>query len=218
MARKRGADLMPDGKIEEIPINMEILSSDNRVGVLLGAGCLLFGVALSDLLEWSLFFQPDGWVGVVSRPLLLIIGGVLISLCGQRLLIPGCKPLLRINFGGVTDIRLLTAPLRWSFIVDAYRPRGIWYYLLPGVVLELSDGGRTGLETFWSRLIHLPCRLLGRNLLFLECGTLDHPTREILEAVRSHVRSRGGPAPPAQQRARVTRERASNSRSRSSRV
>ncbi|MBF0614485.1 MAG: hypothetical protein G8237_05945 [Magnetococcales bacterium] len=182
---------MRNGGHEEIPVNLELLSDDNRVGVLLVLGGGLCGGAVGDWLGWSMVFSGLGVLAVVMQPLALVIGSVLVVRAGRRLLTPGCRPLLRINFGGVTDVRLLSAPIRWSGIVDARRPAGVVRYLLPGVVLQLHEEYETmGVETMWSRLIHLPCRLRGKHILFLECGTLDHTTDQALEAIRSHLRAR----------------------------
>ncbi|MEO5333907.1 MAG: hypothetical protein H7839_17985 [Magnetococcus sp. YQC-5] len=182
---------MKDGKTKEIPVNVELLSDDNRVGLFLAIGCLLLGISLSDLIGFELFFQKDGLGDLLLRPLLLGVGGLLVFLCARRLLVPGCKPLLRINFGGVTDVRLTTVPIRWSLIVHARRPNGIWFYLLHGVILELVEGYEsTGVETLWSRLIHLPVRLQGSHMLFLECGSLDMSADQALKAIHSHLHAR----------------------------
>ncbi|MBF0628271.1 MAG: hypothetical protein HQL91_08615 [Magnetococcales bacterium] len=176
---------------EEIPVNLELLSDDNRVGMVLVLGVVLLGSALADLMEWSDFFLGSGLLGHLLMPLFLAGGALLVLRAGRRLLTPGCRPLLRVNFGGVTDIRLLSAPIRWSAIVDAHRPRGVLRYLLPGVVMQLhEDYESAGVETLWSRLIHLPCRLRGEHVLFLECGTLDHTTEQALAAIHSHLRAR----------------------------
>ncbi|MBF0213455.1 MAG: hypothetical protein HQM00_07820 [Magnetococcales bacterium] len=176
---------------DEIPVNLELLSDDNRVGVVLVIGCLLFGVALADRMGWSSFFTPDGWAVTLLRPCMLVFGGVLIVLAARRLLVPGCRTLVRVNFGGITDIRLVTSPIRWSFIVEARRPPGVLFYLLPGVVLQLhEDFEPGGVETFWSRLLHMTCRLRGKHILFLASGTLDHSADQLLEAINSHLRAR----------------------------
>ncbi|MBF0272744.1 MAG: hypothetical protein HQL98_11860 [Magnetococcales bacterium] len=182
---------MKGGGHEEIPVNLELLSNDNRVGMVLMVGGIMLGVAVGDLMGWGTFFSEDGFGAVLLRPLLLAIGTVLVLAAVRRLLTPGCKPLLRINFGGITDMRLVNAPIRWSFIVDAQRPPGILRYLLPGVVLKLhADYEPAGVETIWSGLLHLTCRLRGKHVLFLECGTLDHSPEETLTAIQSHLRAR----------------------------
>ncbi|MBF0427557.1 MAG: hypothetical protein HQL94_01430 [Magnetococcales bacterium] len=182
---------MKTDKTEEIPVNLESLSNDNRVGIVLAIGCCMLGVALGDLMGWGSFFSEDGLGVMIVRPLFLGLGAILTVLSAQRLLIPGCKPLLRINFGGITDIRLVTAPIRWGYIVEVRRPSGFWHYLLPGLILQLdAEYHAEGLETIWSRLIHLPSRLRGENLLFVECATLDHSPEQTLLAIRSHLRKR----------------------------
>lgn len=182
---------MKGGEHEEIPVNLELLSDDNRIGMLLVCGGALLGGSVADGMGWLEWLSGVGFFANLIRPLLMAIGFVLVVRAGRRLLTPGCRPLLRINFGGVTDIRLLSAPIRWSGIVEARRPPGVLRYLLPGVVLQLHEDYETmGVETLWSRLIHLPCRMRGKHILFLECGTLDHTTEETLEAIRSHLRAR----------------------------
>ncbi len=182
---------MKGGGSEEIPVNLELLSSDDRVGVVLVVGSLLFGIGLGDLLGFGSFFHPDGIGAHLVRPVMLVVGGILVFLSAQRLLIPGCRPLVRINFGGITDVRLVTAPVRWQCVEEARRPDGVWRWLLPGVILEMSEEHYSpGMETRWSRLIHLPARLLGRQVLFLECGTLDQSVDEVLAAIQSHLRAR----------------------------
>ncbi|MBF0340749.1 MAG: hypothetical protein HQL95_07260 [Magnetococcales bacterium] len=182
---------MKGGAHDGIPVNLELLSNDNRVGVVLVGGCLLAGGAVADLMGWYLLFAPEGVAVSLLRPVMLVLGPLLILLAARRLLIPGCRPLLKINFGGVHDLRLLTGPLRWSAIVAAHRPRGLLGRLLPGVVLELqADYDPAGVETFWSRLLHLPLRLRGSSLLFLECATLDHGPEAILGSIQSHLRAR----------------------------
>ncbi|MBF0192578.1 MAG: hypothetical protein HQL99_15790 [Magnetococcales bacterium] len=182
---------MKGGGHEEIPVNMELLSNDNRVGMVLVVGGIMLGMAVGDWMGWGDFFSEEGWTGVLLRPLLLVIGTILALAAARRLLTPGCKPLLRINFGGITDVRLVNAPIRWSFIVDAQRPPGMLRYLLPGVVLKLhADYEPAGVETLWSGMLHLTCRLRGKHVLFLECGTLDHSPEVTLKAIQSHLRAR----------------------------
>lgn len=191
MDKKRGSGHIKVDTAAKIPVNMELLSHDNRVGFLLVIGGGLVSLGLSDLFGWGTIFQAGGWGALVVRPFLLVFGVILVVLSGQRLLIPGCKSLLRINFGGVTDIRLVKSPIRWSLIENVRRPYGIWFYLLPGVILEMKrDYRATGLETIWSRLIHWPSRLRGGHVLFLECGTLDQSAEQTLMAIRSHLQAR----------------------------
>ncbi len=182
---------MASEQVNEIPINLELLSSDNRIGVLLAVGCASLWYGLSDWLGWAEFFQPNSFGSFIVRPFLLIFGIILIFKTVHRLLTPGCRPVIRINFGGVTDVRLVTAPIRWSFIVNAYRPKGVWHYLLPGVILEMdSRYHSTGLETIWSYCVHFHARSKGRRLLFLECGTLDQNAEQLLMSIQSHLRER----------------------------
>ncbi|MBF0165060.1 MAG: hypothetical protein HQM01_11260 [Magnetococcales bacterium] len=179
-----------DGK-EVIPVNLELLSSDNHVGMMLVCGLAMLGNGVSAWMGWGSLLEPSHWLAGVLRPFFLVFGGLLIVLAVRRLLIPGCRAVVRINFGGIHDIRLMVAPLRWSFIVEARQPPGMLKYLLRGVVLGLHpDYEPAGNETIWAQVFHVTCRLRGKHILFVECGTLDHGPEETLAVIRTHLRAR----------------------------
>ncbi|MBF0416869.1 MAG: hypothetical protein HQL86_01285 [Magnetococcales bacterium] len=179
-----------DGK-EVVPVNLELLSSDNHVGAMLVCGLAMLASVVGELLGWGSFLEPSHMLAWVLRPVFWVFGSILIILVVRRLLIPGCRPLVRINFGGIHDIRMTHVPLRWSFIVGASRPPGLMKYLLRGVVLALHpDYESSGDETLWSRLFHTTCRLRGKHVLFIECGTLDCGPDETLAVIQTHLRAR----------------------------
>ncbi|MEO5347292.1 MAG: hypothetical protein H7834_13090 [Magnetococcus sp. YQC-9] len=144
-----------------------------------------------ELFGWGTFLEPEHLLAILIRPLFWVFGTLLTVLAVRRLLIPGCRPLVRINFGGIHDIRLSTVQLRWSLITQARRPPGFLKYLLRGVVLQLHpDYEPAGSETLWSRLFHFTCRLRGKHILFVECGSLDQKPDTVLAAIQSHLQSR----------------------------
>ncbi|GAB0058648.1 hypothetical protein SIID45300_03001 [Candidatus Magnetaquicoccaceae bacterium FCR-1] len=176
---------------EVIPVNLELLSSDNHVGAMLVCGLAMLGNGLGELMGWGTLLEPPQLLAGVLRPFFWGAGTIVTFLAVRRLLVPGCRALVRINFGGIHDIRLMVAPLRWSFIVEAYQPPGILKYLLRGVVLGLHpDYEPAGNETIWARVFHVTCRLRGKHILFVECGTLDRGPEETLAVIRTHLRAR----------------------------
>ncbi|MBF0108874.1 MAG: hypothetical protein HQL76_06850 [Magnetococcales bacterium] len=161
------------------PPNINAQSDDNRVGFMFLSGLgLLYGA-------WNLAGDPSGFRGAI----LLFAGvpGVLfVFLAIRRLLRPGCRMILRINHGGVTDFRLSEQAVPWEAIVAVEYPRGWLGSILPAVVLVLEDGTFPPDRTLWCRALHALLSPVFPGRMILLCATLDVRCREIHRTVVLH--------------------------------
>ncbi len=163
------------------PPNVTAQSDDNRIGFLLLVGiAIVYGV-------WTFFPGPFfGFSGLWT--LLLTLPGIACTVVAvRRLLRPGCKMILRINHGGVTDFRLSEHAVPWQDIVGVEITRGWIGLLLPAVILVLSPGQtlpRSG--TTWCRVLHVLLSFLYRERLLILCATIDIGRHEIHRAILHH--------------------------------
>ncbi|MBF0421775.1 MAG: hypothetical protein HQL73_02160 [Magnetococcales bacterium] len=164
------------------PPNITAQSNDNRIGFLFISGiAIIYGA-------WSLSPGPFFAFGGVWSLVLAIPGVFLVIVAIRRLLRPGCKMLLRVNHGGVTDFRLSERAVPWGDIVGVTMTRGWVGLLLPAVVLELVPGqGLPAERTLWCRFLHAFLSPLFPDRLLILCATLDIDPHEIHRVVLHHV-------------------------------
>lgn len=163
------------------PPHVTAQSDDNRIGFLFIVGILIvYGV-------WTFFPGPffgfrGLWAMMMTFPGIL---GCMVAV--RRLLRPGCKMILRINHGGVTDFRLSDRVIPWQDIVGVEITRGWIGLLMPAVVLVLSPNHTLPREgTTWCRMLHAALSFLYPERLLILCATLDIGRHEIHRAVLHH--------------------------------
>ncbi|HIJ83845.1 MAG: hypothetical protein HW380_874 [Magnetococcales bacterium] len=163
------------------PPSINAQSNDNRVGTMFVVGvALLYGV-------WNLFAGDFsgfrwGWAMLVALP-----GFLFIILAIRRLLRPGCKMILRINHGGVTDFRLGDHAVPWQNIVGVERIEGWMGLLLPAVLLRVVPHRDLPKNmTAWCKILHFSLSFLFPERLIVLCATLDVSCRDIHRVILSH--------------------------------
>lgn len=158
------------------PPHVAAHSDDNRVGFMFVAGVLfLYGV-------WQLAGFRGGVAIVLSLP-----GIFLLTLAVRRLFRPGCKMILRINHGGVTDFRLGNQAVSWEEIVGVERTQGWMGLLLPAVILRIVPNQPLPRDaTLWCRVLHIPIAFLFPESLIILCATLDVSCHDIHRAIKLH--------------------------------
>ncbi|MBF0153941.1 MAG: hypothetical protein HQL64_09410 [Magnetococcales bacterium] len=166
------------------PNSLVCQSNDNHLGILIALGIGLGWLGSRGLeADEHLFFSP-----------LFLLGGVLIGIGVRRLLRPGCRTLVRLNHGGLTDFRLGRDPIRWEWVVGAR----LWGKGMTVLILDLhEDASRSPWEgeTLWFWLLHGPAWLAGGTSVFITCWTLDTSGEILLRAAQNHlasVRGRSG--------------------------
>ncbi|MBF0132600.1 MAG: hypothetical protein HQL75_08445 [Magnetococcales bacterium] len=165
------------------PPHVTAHSDDNRVGFMFVLGVLiLYGV-------WQIFGgEFAGLRGGVA--LVLSVPGILFLLLAvRRLFRPGCKMILRINHGGVTDFRLGNQPVLWEEIIGVERTQGWVGWVLPAVVLKRHPAQPFGQDaTLWCKVLHTALSFLYPGSVVILCATLDVSCHDIHRVMVQHHR------------------------------
>ncbi|MBF0174476.1 MAG: hypothetical protein HQL83_13720 [Magnetococcales bacterium] len=159
------------------PPNINAQSDDNRVGFMFVMGLLLLYVA------WKM----SGMFGVKVGAVPGLPGMFFAFLAVRRLLRPGCKMILRINHGGITDFRLSDQVVPWTDVVGVRRTRGWLGVVLPAVVVTLTHPHLPTGRTMWCRILHASWSFMFPRHMILLCATLDVGCGEIHQAIELHL-------------------------------
>ena len=163
------------------------LADDDQLGFMVVASLLLAGPGISNYLGWANFLGSGPLASLVQLPMTLA-GLMLLFFCIRRLLRPGCRMLLRINHGGLTDFRLSDTPFQWQDILGVSRLPGFWGKILPVALLEIEPSRLPPPEkTFWYGLTHFPLQQKKLSHLLIFCGSLDRPTQDVVETIQAHL-------------------------------
>ncbi|MBF0455066.1 MAG: hypothetical protein HQL72_09680 [Magnetococcales bacterium] len=168
------------------PPHLVSLSDDDRLGFLLVASLLLAGPGISHYFGWADLLGTSRAAALVQLPMTLV-GLTLLFFCIRQLFRPGCRIMLRINHGGVTDFRLSDQPIPWHSVLGASR-LSVLGVALPVILLDLEPAlfvKQTG--TFWYRLLHFWLHRQNSPRLILLCGSLDSPTDEVFFTIQAHL-------------------------------
>ncbi|MBF0621848.1 MAG: hypothetical protein HQL54_07965 [Magnetococcales bacterium] len=164
-----------------VPRHIECLADDRATGMVVIIGVGVFSLGLGGFMGWTDFLEA---VPVLSVPLMVV--GLVVGLFAGVHLRQGCRPLLRINFNGVTDFRNHPATIPWSDVESIHMSSGLFGRLLGVIKVQLKRPVpvRVG---FWFFLFHLSGRLFGKSCMILPCVLLDQSARDIAQAMDSHL-------------------------------
>lgn len=169
------------------------LADDNQLGISTVLSLLLTGPGIAAAMDWSFFFGLDHLPPILLWPMTLI-GLTLLASCVRRLLRPGCRIILRINHGGLTDFRLSGTPFQWKDIHQVSRLSGRWTARLPILLLDISPATLPLQDrTLWFRLLHWPLHRRKTFRVILLCGSLDNSTEIIQETIQDHLTQKNVP-------------------------
>jgi hypothetical protein len=171
----------------KLPPHLSLLADDDQLGFLFITALLLAGPGVGQYMGWSNFFGSGGLLSLIQIP--MTISGLLIFwLCLNRLLRPGCRIVLRINNGGITDFRLSEQPFQWQEIHSVSRLSGSISERLPFILLEISPASlATEDKTLWYRTLHFALLRKKSHHLIIFCGSLDGETDKIIETIQAHL-------------------------------
>lgn len=166
------------------PPNINAQSDDNRVGFMFVLGTLLlYGV-------WQLFSGDFSGFMRLWAVMAAIPGIFFVTSAIRRLLRPGCKIILRINHGGVTDFRFGQQPVVWESITGVEKTTGWLGLVLPAVILHLvPDHNIHRGKTAWYKILHTLLSFVFPESLIVLCATLDVSPEEIYHTLSLHHQS-----------------------------
>ncbi|MBF0195132.1 MAG: hypothetical protein HQL71_11285 [Magnetococcales bacterium] len=170
------------------PPHLVALADDNQLGFLLIFSMLLAIPGISHYMGWGDFFNADGALISTVRLPMTIIGLLLFLNCVRRLLLPGCRILLRINHGGLTDFRLCNTPFEWKDINSATRLPGSIGGRLPIIMLDIEPARLAQhKKSLWYSILHFTLQRKNNNHLIVLCDSLDSPTSKIFTTIQAHL-------------------------------
>ncbi|MBF0359237.1 MAG: hypothetical protein HQL70_11595 [Magnetococcales bacterium] len=169
------------------PRHLTLLADDDQLGILFITAILLAGPGIGQYMGWSNFFGSGGLISLLQFP--MTISGLLIFwLSLKRLLTPGCRIVLRVNNGGITDFRLSQQPFKWQDIHSVSRLSGSLIERLPIILLEISPSRlATADKTLWYKVLHFALIRKNSHRLIIFCGSLDGETDKIIETIQDHL-------------------------------
>ncbi|MBF0384116.1 MAG: hypothetical protein HQL69_24140 [Magnetococcales bacterium] len=169
------------------PPNLVALADDDKLGFLVLLSLFLAVPGISHYMGWGDFFTPGVVISYLRLPM-TIAGILLFWICIRRLLLPGCRIILRINHGGLTDFRRCDKPIEWQDIYNVTRLPGTLGELLPIIVLDVEANRLAKCnKDIWYRFIYFTTLRKPSNLLIIPCGSLDNPTSKILTTIQAHL-------------------------------
>jgi hypothetical protein len=169
------------------PPHLVALIDDDQLGFLLVLSLLLTGPGISHYLGWGDFFAAGLLISIFQLPM-TIVGIILFWICFRRLLLPGCRIILRINHGGLTDFRLCDNPFEWQDIHNVTRLPGSLGEWLPIILLDIEPTRLAQCKHgIWYRFLHFTMQLKKSPRLIIVCGSLDTPTSKIFSTIQAHL-------------------------------
>jgi hypothetical protein len=169
------------------PPHLVALADDDKLGFLLIISMLLAGPGISHYMGWGDFFDAGVLISIFQLPM-TIVGILLFWICVRRLLLPGCRIILRINHGGLTDFRLCDNPFEWQDVYNVSKLPGSLGEWLPIILLDV-DPTRLAQhnKSLWYRILHLTLQRKNNNQLIILCGSLDNTSDKILTTIQAHL-------------------------------
>jgi hypothetical protein len=172
------------------PPHLVSLADDDKLGLLVVVSLLLAGPGIAKYMEWADFLGSGVLASIIQLPM-TIIGTALLLFCIHRLLRPGCRIMLRINHGGLTDFRLSETPFHWEDIHRVARLPSKFGSWLPIILLDVNPAVLHRADgTLWYRLLHFPFQHKNIHRLIILCGSLDSRTDKIITTIEAHLTSK----------------------------
>lgn len=169
------------------PPHLVCLADDDQLGFLVVAGLLLIAPAGARYMDLGNFFGLGELSQFIQLPLACIGIGVLIYGV-NRLLRPGCRILLRINHGGLTDFRYNDVPLQWQQIQGVTSVPGFFGNLFSILLLQVENTALPPKNANrWYHILHYFLRKKNHNLMIILCASLDCPTTQIVSTIQNHL-------------------------------